>query len=66
MNRLFGATKKEEPAPAKKEEPVPSPEPPAKKPTVPLSEQQAKVTLFITQLENKVREISETVSRLDA
>jgi|694.fasta_scaffold96755_4 hypothetical protein len=41
MNRLFGAAKKEEPAPPKKEEP--KVEEPVKKPVVPLSEQQAKV-----------------------
>lgn len=45
MNRLFGATKKEEPAPPKKEEPK-APEAPPKKVTVPLSEQQAKVLQF--------------------
>jgi len=45
MNRLFGASKPEEPQPPKKEEPK-APEEPPKKAAVPLSDQQAKVNFF--------------------
>jgi hypothetical protein len=51
MNRLFGAAKKEEPAPVKKEEPAPIEMP--KKVTVPLSEQQAKVNSILASWRTK-------------
>lgn len=58
MNRLFGASKPEEPQPTKKEETV-VPEEPPKKTVIPLSDQQAKVSFFSfswkTKLDNYLK-----------
>jgi hypothetical protein len=55
MNRLFGASKKEEPKPAppKKEETPPPEEPKPQQPKPSLSDQQAKVKKWIYRCKTK-------------
>lgn len=53
MNRLFGASKKEEPAPAPPAEKKEEPEEPAKPTGVPLDEQQKKVVTLLHSSKTK-------------
>jgi hypothetical protein len=53
MNRLFGASKKEEPKPAPKKEEPPKEPPPPTQPKPSLGDQQAKVRMAILRWKTK-------------